>query len=92
MSRVLFPAPFLPMSPIIRPCSRVRDTLSRVKRGNKRAFEQDSSYPLLCSLEVVDDEGNLERKADMFTKRTITSLNPGGRSSHGTVFVQRWTN
>ena len=39
--------------------------------GNKRAFEQDSSYPLLCSLEVVDDEGNLERKADMFTKRTI---------------------
>ena len=39
--------------------------------GNKRAFEQDSSYPLLCSLEVVDDEGNLERKADMFSKRTI---------------------
>ncbi len=39
--------------------------------GNKRAFEQDSSYPLLCSLEVLDDEGNLERKADMFTKRTI---------------------
>ena len=40
-------------------------------RGNKLAFEQDSSYPLLCSLEVVDDEGRLERKADMFTKRTI---------------------
>ena len=40
-------------------------------RGNKLAFEQDSSYPLLCSLEIVDDEGNLERKADMFTKRTI---------------------
>ena len=39
--------------------------------GNKMAFEQDSSYPLLCSLEVLDDEGNLERKADMFTKRTI---------------------
>ncbi|MDE6589871.1 MAG: DEAD/DEAH box helicase family protein [Oscillospiraceae bacterium] len=39
--------------------------------GNKLAFEQDSSYPLLCSLEVLDDEGNLERKADMFTKRTI---------------------
>ena len=39
--------------------------------GNRRAFEQDSSYPLLCSLEVLDDEGNLERKADMFTKRTI---------------------
>ena len=40
-------------------------------RGNKLAFEQDSSYPLLCSLEILDDEGNLERKADMFTKRTI---------------------
>jgi N12 class adenine-specific DNA methylase len=39
--------------------------------GNKMAFEQDSAYPLLCSLEVLDDEGNLERKADMFTKRTI---------------------
>ena len=39
--------------------------------GNRRAFEQDSSYPLLCSLEVLDDEGKLERKADMFTKRTI---------------------
>ena len=40
-------------------------------RGNKLAFEQDSSYPLLCSLEMLDDEGRLERKADMFTKRTI---------------------
>src|SRR5699024_1944649 len=40
-------------------------------RGNKLAFEQDASYPLLCSLEILDDEGNLERKADMFTKRTI---------------------
>lgn len=39
--------------------------------GNKRAFEQDSSYCLLCSLEVLDEDGNLERKADMFTKRTI---------------------
>ena len=39
--------------------------------GNKQAFEQDSSYCLLCSLEVLDDEGRLERKADMFTKRTI---------------------
>ena len=39
--------------------------------GNRLAFNQDSSYPLLCSLEVLDDEGNLERKADMFTKRTI---------------------
>lgn len=39
--------------------------------GNKRAFEQDSSYCLLCSLEVLDEDGNLERKADMFIKRTI---------------------
>lgn len=39
--------------------------------GNKRAFEQDSSYCLLCSLEVLDEDGNLERKADMFSKRTI---------------------
>ena len=40
-------------------------------QGNKLAFEQDSAYPLLCSLEVVDENGKLERKADMFTKRTI---------------------
>lgn len=39
--------------------------------GNKRAFEQDSSYCLLCSLEVLDEDGNLAHKADMFTKRTI---------------------
>ena len=39
--------------------------------GNKRAFEQDSAYCLLCSLEILDEDGNLERKADMFTKRTI---------------------
>ena len=39
--------------------------------GNSLAFRQDSSYPLLCSLEVLDDDGNLKRKADMFTKRTI---------------------
>lgn len=39
--------------------------------ANKRAFSQDNSYCLLCSLEVIDNEGNLERKADMFTKRTI---------------------
>lgn len=39
--------------------------------GNKRAFEQDSSYCLLCSLEVLDEDGKLERKADMFFKRTI---------------------
>lgn len=39
--------------------------------ANKQAFEQDSAYPLLCSLEILDDEGKLECKADMFTKRTI---------------------
>ena len=39
--------------------------------ANKRAFEKDSSYCLLCSLELLDDDGKLERKADMFTKRTI---------------------
>ena len=44
--------------------------------GNKQAFESDSSYPLLCSLEIVDEEGNLERKADMFTKRTIQRHSP----------------
>lgn len=38
---------------------------------NKRAFNQDSSYCLLCSLEKLDDEGNFIGKADMFTKRTI---------------------
>ncbi len=40
-------------------------------RGNSLAFSEDSSYCLLCSLEVLDEEGNLKRKADMFTKRTI---------------------
>jgi len=40
-------------------------------RGNKLAFSEDSSYCLLCSLEVLDEEGSLKRKADMFTKRTI---------------------
>ena len=38
---------------------------------NKRVFNQDSSYCLLCSLEKLDDEGNFKGKADMFTKRTI---------------------
>ena len=39
--------------------------------GNSRAFSEDSSYYLLSSLEVLDENGELERKADMFTKRTI---------------------
>ena len=38
---------------------------------NKRAFNQDSSYCLLCSLEKLDDDGNFKGKADMFSKRTI---------------------
>ena len=40
-------------------------------RGNYLAFASDESYFLLCSLEVLDDDGNFKRKADMFTKRTI---------------------
>ena len=40
-------------------------------RGNRLAFADDSSYYLLCALEIVDEDGRLERKADMFTKRTI---------------------
>ena len=40
-------------------------------RGNSLAFGEDSSYFLLCSLEVLDEEGNFKREADMFTKRTI---------------------
>ena len=45
-------------------------------RENKRAFEDDSSYYLLCSLEILDDDGRLERKSDMFTKRTIQPHRP----------------
>ena len=40
-------------------------------RGNEQAFSEDSSYYLLCSLENIDEDGNLESKADIFTKRTI---------------------
>lgn len=40
-------------------------------RGNNMVFAADESYYLLCSLEILDEKGNLERKADMFTKRTI---------------------
>ncbi|HEX3016236.1 MAG TPA: DEAD/DEAH box helicase [Caproicibacter sp.] len=39
--------------------------------GNRKAFEKDSSYCLLCSLEILDEKGDLKQKADMFTKRTI---------------------
>ena len=44
--------------------------------ANRRAFAQDSSYCLLASLELVDEEGNLKRKADIFTKRTIRKAVP----------------
>ena len=45
-------------------------------RGNAIAFDQDSAYFLLCSLEILDEEKNLKRKADLFTKRTIRSHRP----------------
>ena len=56
--------------------NRLYDSFSRRyglinDRANRLAFDRDSSYYLLCSLEVLDDSGRLERKADMFTKRTI---------------------
>lgn len=56
--------------------NRLYDTFSTKyglinSRGNSLAFAEDSSYYLLCSLEVIDEDGKLERKADMFTKRTI---------------------
>lgn len=40
-------------------------------RGNNQAFSEDSSYYLLCSLEILDSKGNFDRKADIFTKKTI---------------------
>ena len=45
-------------------------------RANNMAFSRDSSYSLLSSLEVLDDEGNLERKADIFYKRTVRAYKP----------------
>ncbi|MCI8373744.1 MAG: DEAD/DEAH box helicase family protein [Lachnospiraceae bacterium] len=56
--------------------NRLYDTFTRKyglinNRANRLAFDRDSSYYLLCSLEILDEDGNLERKADMFTKRTI---------------------
>lgn len=56
--------------------NKLYDTFSKKfgiinSQTNKRAFNQDSSYCLLCSLEKLDDEGNFKSKADMFTKRTI---------------------
>lgn len=40
-------------------------------RGNRLAFSDDSAYYLLCALEILDDDGNFQGKADMFSKRTI---------------------
>ena len=40
-------------------------------RANMRVFADDNSYPLLSSLEILAEDGTLERKADMFSKRTI---------------------
>jgi len=45
-------------------------------RTNKRAFSNDNSYSLLASLEMLDEDGNLERKADIFTRRTIRRAEP----------------
>lgn len=44
--------------------------------GNRRAFNQDASYSLLASLEILNEEGNLDHKADIFTKRTIRKPEP----------------
>ena len=56
--------------------NRIYDTFTRQyglinSRGNNLAFSDDSSYCLLCSLEIIDENGELKRKADMFSKRTI---------------------
>ena len=45
-------------------------------RGNSLAFSQDSSYPLMCALEILDENGDFLSKADMFTKRTIRAYKP----------------
>ena len=45
-------------------------------RGNAIAFDQDSSYFLLCSLEILNEDRNLKHKADLFTKRTIRNHKP----------------
>lgn len=45
-------------------------------RANAAVFRDDSAYPLLCSLEHLDENGNLKRKADMFYKQTIQPYRP----------------
>ena len=56
-------------------------------RGNAQAFSDDSSYYLLCSLEILDEDGNLRRKADMFTRRTIRPRRPW---TMWTAQAKRW--
>ena len=56
-------------------------------RANAAALKQDSSYPLLCALEILDGEGNFERKADMFSKRTIR---PNAPVTHAATPRRRW--
>ena len=61
--------------------NRLYDAFTRAyglinSRANRLAFSSDSSYYLLCSLEVLDDDGRLERKADIFTRRTINRRVP----------------
>lgn len=48
-------------------------------RGNSMVFSEDNSYPLLCSLEIMGEDGTLKRKADMFYKRTIKPNEPVGK-------------
>ena len=52
-------------------------------RANRLAFADDSSYYLLCALEVLDEDGKLERKADMFSKRTIKPHEAVHHGGHG---------
>ena len=53
-------------------------------RGNNTAFSEDSSYFLLCSLEILDEDRRLKRKADLFTKRTIRSHKAVERTDNAT--------
>ena len=53
-------------------------------RGNNTAFSEDSSYFLLCSLEILDEDRKLKRKADFFTKRTIQSHKAVERTDNAT--------
>ena len=63
-------------------------------RKNGRLFEQDSSYYLLCSLENLDEQGQLKSKAAMFTKRTIPPEHPSLCSpptfSHNSSAIRHW--